>query len=94
MLLPSNKEVSNSTPIYPGSNFTWGETTKDCTRYLKDLVIDGKLITTANEIEQSIIETAKELDQVRSLLVKGFMKHWVTAKLSSVLTNLVATAFN
>lgn len=65
MLLSNSQPVFNHTPIYLGSNFTWGEATKNCTRYLQDLVIDGILICTANQIESNIIETAKKLDRIR-----------------------------
>ena len=68
MLLPSGKTVYSSTPIYPGSNFTWGEATKNCTRQLEDLVIKGKLQITALEIEQKIISTAQKMDQYRAKL--------------------------
>ena len=68
MLLPSGQKVNRLTPIYPGSNFTWGEATKNCSRPLKTLIINGKTILYADQIEQKIIATAKELDQVRALL--------------------------
>lgn len=68
MYLPSGKNVTKDTPIYPGSNFTWGEATKDCTRKLEDLVIGGKVQVTAIAIEQKIIQTAKNLDLDRATL--------------------------
>ena len=68
MLLPSGKTVDSNTPVYPGSNFTWGEVTKSCTRSLCDLVIDGKTIINKFEIERKIVETAKNLDRIRQLL--------------------------
>ena len=68
MLLPSGNFVSKITPIYPGSNFTWGEATKDCTRYLKTLFVDNQLIIYDYQIEQNIIATAKKLDQLRKQL--------------------------
>lgn len=68
MLLPSGKTVYSSTPIYPGSNFTWGEATKNCTRELEDLVIKGKLIITASAVEQNIIKTAQKMDRYRAQL--------------------------
>lgn len=67
MLLTSNNKVSSFTPIYPGSNFTWGEATKNCTRHLQDLVIDGILVCTASQIEANIIETAVALDRIREI---------------------------
>ncbi|MCC0179883.1 hypothetical protein I4641_23380 [Waterburya agarophytonicola K14] len=68
MKLPSGKVVTRNTPIYIGSNFTWGEATKDCTRPVQDLIINGKLIISSNAVEQNIVATAKELDIYRSLL--------------------------
>ena len=68
MRLSSNIFVDKNTPIYPSSNFTWGEATKNLTRPIQDLVIDGKLICSADEIEQKIIATAKYLDEVRDRL--------------------------
>lgn len=67
MKLPSEKVVYNSTPIYTSSNFAWGEATKNCTRYVQDLIIDGILICTAEQIENNIIETAKKLDRIREI---------------------------
>ena len=66
MLLPSGSTVEKHTPIYSGSNFTWGEATKNCTRHIKDLIIDGKLIITAIGIEGRIIRTAQKLDRIRA----------------------------
>lgn len=68
MLLPDNQHVSAFTPIYPGSHFTWGEATKNCTRPLQDLIIDNKVIISAGEIQNKIINTAKSLDKIRRLL--------------------------
>ncbi len=68
MHLPSGKTVASNTPIYPGSNFTWGEATKNCTRPIRDLVIDGKLIITAIAIEKNIVRAAKNLDKYREKL--------------------------
>ena len=68
MLLPSSRSVSSRTPIYLNSNFTWGEATKNCTRKIENLVINGSLIMTATDIEHSIVRTAKELDRVRAIL--------------------------
>ena len=68
MKLPSEKLIYSSTPIYPGSNFTWGEATKNRARHLQDLVIDGILVCTATQIETNIIETAKKLDRIRKIL--------------------------
>ena len=68
MRLPSGLTVSKDTPIYKGSNFTWGEATKNCTRPIRTLVIDGKTIMSSRSIEQKIVEAAKELDKIRRLL--------------------------
>lgn len=68
MLLPSGKEVSANTPIYPASHFTWGEATKDCTRPIADLILNNKLVQTSLATEKKIIATALELDKVRFLL--------------------------
>lgn len=68
MLLPSQKEVTRHTPIYPGSNFTWGEATHNLTRPLQDLIIDSKLICHAGQIELNIVQQAKNLDRIRELL--------------------------
>jgi zinc D-Ala-D-Ala carboxypeptidase len=68
MLLPSSKRVSISTPIYSGSHFSWGEATDDCSRPLQDLIIHNKLIKSNQEIEQTIVATAFQLDQIRIIL--------------------------
>ncbi len=68
MKLPSNKDVYSSTPIYPGSNFTWGEATENCTRPIQDLVIDGRFIISAVDIEKNIVQTARNMDQYRQEL--------------------------
>ncbi len=54
-----------STPIYEGSNFTWGEATKNCSRLIEDLIIDGTLEAFAHDIEDTIVETAKNMDEIR-----------------------------
>ena len=68
MHLPSGSVVEPNTPIYPGSNFTWDEATKNCTRPIQDLIIKDRLISSAIAIEGKIIATAKRLDKVRSQL--------------------------
>lgn len=68
MLLPSGNNVYSITPIYPGSNFTWGEATKKCTRSIQDLYLDRILVVSAIQVERSIIETAKQLDRLRAKL--------------------------
>lgn len=65
MRLPTGSLVEPNTPIYSGSNFTWAEATKNCTRHIQDLIIDGRLIMTAIEIEGRIIHAAKKLDLIR-----------------------------
>lgn len=68
MRLPSGKEVNNNTPIYSGSNFTWGEVTNNGNRQIQDLVIDGRLIISAIAIENKIIDTATKMDKYRAKL--------------------------
>jgi uncharacterized protein YcbK (DUF882 family) len=46
--------VDTADPIYRGSNFTWGEATKNGTRIPRDSTIAGK-----------IVQLARELDRVR-----------------------------
>ncbi len=77
MLLPSGNTVNSHTPIYSGSNFTWGEVTNNCQRHIQDLIIDGKLILSANKIEQNIITTARNLDDIRGQL--GNYPLWVNS---------------
>ncbi len=77
MYLPSGSSVNKSTPVYPGSNFTWGEVTNGCQRFIQDLIIDDKLILTAIDIEKTIIHTARNLDKVRSQL--GNRPIWVNS---------------
>ena len=77
MILPDGSVVNKNTPIYPGSNFTWGEATKDCTRPIEDLIVDGKLIIRAEKIQQKIVATAKSLDRVRKLL--GSRPIWINS---------------
>ena len=55
-------------PIYLESNFSWGEATKNGTRQIVDLIIDNRLIFTADQIYKNIIQTAKKLDKVRAIL--------------------------
>lgn len=68
MKLPSGVIVTKDTPIYPGSNFTWGEATKNCRRPIEDLVINGRLIISALQIERNIVLTAKSMDRYRAIL--------------------------
>ncbi len=68
IILPSGVKVDRHSPIYPNSNFTWGEATKNLTRPLENLVIDAQLIKTAVDIETAIVNTARNLDAVRSML--------------------------
>ncbi len=77
MLLPTGITVYSDTPIYSGSNFTWGEATKRCTRPIQDLVIDGKVILYAGAIYDNVISTAKSLDRLRKLL--GDRPIWVNS---------------
>ena len=68
MLLPNGQTVDKNVPVYSGSNFTWGEVTKNCTRPIQDLIIDGQLIVDSGIIYNNIIATAKSLDRVRKML--------------------------
>ncbi len=77
MLLPNGESVYSDSPIYSGSNFTWGEVTKKCTRPLQDLVIDGQLIVDSGNIYQNIVSTAKSLERVRKIL--GARPIWINS---------------
>ena len=68
MRLPSGINVTKDTPIYPNSHFTWGEATQNCTRPIQDLVIDGRLIISAVDIEKNIVQTAMNMDNYREQL--------------------------
>ena len=68
MRLNNNSFVDKDTPIYPGSFFSWGEVTKDLTRPMQDLIINGKLIASTEQIETNIVKTAKYMDRVREFL--------------------------
>lgn len=68
MRLPSGNTVNKDTPIYPGSHFTWGEATQNCTRHIRNLVIDGNLIVPATLIELKIVQTAMSMDNYREKL--------------------------
>lgn len=68
MKLPSGKIVTKNTPIYPGSNFTWGEATKNCTRHIQSLVLSNNLIISDRDIEKKIVATAKKLDAIRDAI--------------------------
>lgn len=68
MRLSNGTFVTKHMPIYEGSNFTWGEATKNLSRPFQDLIINGRLHCSAIEVEQNIIATAKYMDEVRSFL--------------------------
>ena len=68
MRLPSGKFVEKNTPVYIGSNFTWGEVTKDLTRIIEPFILNKEIVIAAIEIEQKIINTAQYLDRVRAIL--------------------------
>lgn len=53
-------------PIYKGSNFTWGEATKDGTRLPCQTTFDGRVIPAA-QITSNIIKLANNLDTIREL---------------------------
>ena len=77
MKLPTGAIVDKNTPIYSGSNFTWGEATNNCTRQIEDLAIDDRLLKSAYYIEKNIIATAKKLDKIRAIL--GNRPLWVNS---------------
>jgi Peptidase M15 len=52
-------------PIYNGSNFTWGEATKNGSRIPTQTKFDGILIPAA-QITANIVKLAKELDSLRA----------------------------
>jgi hypothetical protein len=54
------------TPIYKGSNFTWGEATKNGTRIPTDTEFNGNLIPAA-QITGNIIKIARKLDEIREI---------------------------
>ena len=68
MRLSNGKVVDIDMPIYPQSNFTWGEATKNLTRPIQDLIINDRLIFSSSDIEQTIIKTARYMDCVREKL--------------------------
>lgn len=68
MYLPTRKNVSANTPIYPGSHFTWGEATKNGTRKIEDLIINQRVVVSAYQIEKNIIMAAMALDMLRDRL--------------------------
>jgi hypothetical protein len=59
--------LTPQTPIYEGSNFTWGEATKNGTRIPQQTKFDGTIIAGA-QISSNIIKLARELDRVRKKL--------------------------
>ncbi len=65
MRLPSGKNVTRNTPINRGSYFTWGEVTKNCTRKIETLYINGQIIISAKAIEKNIKIAATQLDLIR-----------------------------
>ena len=77
MKLPSGRYVSINTPIYLDSNFTWGEATRNCSRPISDLVINGRLFATALSIERTIVLTAQKLDELRAKL--GNRPIWINS---------------
>lgn len=58
------KSVEISDPIYAGSNFTWGEATKNGSRIPTQTNFDGVVVPAA-QITSNIIKIAKELDIIR-----------------------------
>lgn len=54
-----------TSPIYSGSNFTWGEATKNGSRIPRTTVFRGMTIPAA-QITSNIIKLARELDKIRA----------------------------
>jgi len=54
-----------TSPIYPGSNFTWAEATKNGSRLPIDTVFRGQSIPAA-QITRNIITLAERLDKIRA----------------------------
>lgn len=63
--IPGIGTVSISDPIYEGSNFTWGEATRNGSRIPRDTKFRGELVS-AEEIGQNIVKMARVLDEIRS----------------------------
>ncbi len=59
------KDVKLSDPIYVGSNFNWGEATKNGSRLPVQSTIDGVIVPAA-QITANIVKIARELDKVRA----------------------------
>jgi hypothetical protein len=60
-----SKPVISSQPIYRGSNFTWGEATRDGERLPIDTFYEGRWIPAAT-ISSNIIRLANKLDTIRA----------------------------
>jgi hypothetical protein len=58
------KPVTSSQPIYRGSNFTWGEATRDGERLPIATYFENRWIS-GQTISANIIRMAKELDKIR-----------------------------
>ena len=54
-----------TSPIYKGSNFTWGEATKDGRRIPVQTNFEGVTISAA-QITANIVKIARELDKIRA----------------------------
>jgi Peptidase M15 len=61
-----SRPVALTDPIYAGSNFTWGEATRNGERMPQRTIFDGEIVS-ALSITGNIIKLAHELDRVRSL---------------------------
>ena len=68
LCLPTGTFIDKNTPIYQGSNFTWGEATKNLSRPIQDLIINNKVVCNSEQIEDNIIKTATYLDKIRAML--------------------------
>lgn len=62
--IPGVGVVRLSDPVYPGSNFNWGEVTRGGARIPRDTWYRGELVK-ARDITLNAIELAKELDLIR-----------------------------
>ena len=53
-------------PIYTGSNFNWGEATKNGSRIPTRTIFDG-IIIPATQITNNIISVARKMDEIREI---------------------------
>lgn len=53
IVLPTGLEVYSAMPVYPDSNFTWGEMTKNLTRKPQDKTITNNIIKLARHLDKA-----------------------------------------